>query len=153
VRSSFILIHPLGLLQIHATRPSQSNLRFSNKWSGILWQRSRFNASPITNAFGMGANVHVDPITGARVFLLRWCEWTPLAGLMTFLAEAVDLPCRKSGIRYSAPPIHQLFVRNHLPFCHSPIVYLHDLIYGNLSRISPRLIKRQQFCKRHGVLP
>lgn len=25
-----------------------------------------------------------DPIAGSRVFLLRWCEWVPLAGVMTF---------------------------------------------------------------------
>jgi hypothetical protein len=62
---------------------------------------------------------------------------------MTFLAEAVDLPRRKSGIRvriYSAPPIHQLFVRNHLSVLSQPhrVGYLHDLIYGNLSR-NPRV--------------
>ncbi|GAX19500.1 hypothetical protein FisN_19Hh075 [Fistulifera solaris] len=33
--------------------------------------------------------VVVDPVTKARVFLLRWCEWIPLGGLMTFLSEAV----------------------------------------------------------------
>jgi hypothetical protein len=47
-------------------------------------------------ALGMGANGRSRrPNYGSRVFLLRWCEWTPLAGLMTFLAEAVDLPRRK----------------------------------------------------------
>ena len=35
--------------------------------------------------------VMVDPVTNARVFLLRWCEWIPLGGLMTFLSEAVSL--------------------------------------------------------------
>jgi|AntRauTorckE5430_2_1112549.scaffolds.fasta_scaffold01341_3 hypothetical protein len=31
--------------------------------------------------------VYVHPFSGTRVFLLRWCEWTPLAFVMTFLAD------------------------------------------------------------------
>jgi hypothetical protein len=34
--------------------------------------------------------VRVDPITGSRVFLLRWAEWAPLAGMMTFFTEGID---------------------------------------------------------------
>ena len=34
--------------------------------------------------------VMVDPVTHARVYLVRWCEWIPLAGLLTFLSEIVD---------------------------------------------------------------
>ena len=41
--------------------------------------------------------VKVDPVTNARVFLIRWCEWIPLAGLMTFFAEAVEIPNTKNG--------------------------------------------------------
>ena len=41
--------------------------------------------------------VMVDPVTGARVYLLRWCEWVPLATFMTFLTEGVDLPHPKYG--------------------------------------------------------
>ena len=36
--------------------------------------------------------VAVDPVTGQRVHLLRWAEWTPLAGAMMFLVEGVDNP-------------------------------------------------------------
>jgi len=32
--------------------------------------------------------VYKDPVFGSNVYLLRWCEWTPLAFLMTFLTEA-----------------------------------------------------------------
>jgi signal transduction histidine kinase len=35
--------------------------------------------------------VLVDPITKQRVLLARWAEWIPLAFLMTFLTEALDL--------------------------------------------------------------
>ena len=35
--------------------------------------------------------VFLDPVCGTRVYLLRWCEWTPLAFLMTFLAESCRL--------------------------------------------------------------
>lgn len=30
----------------------------------------------------------LDPVSGTKVYLLRWCEWTPLAFLMTFLTES-----------------------------------------------------------------
>jgi len=36
--------------------------------------------------------VLVDPILKSRVHLLRWCEWTPLAGLMTLMTECIDAP-------------------------------------------------------------
>lgn len=38
--------------------------------------------------------VLIDPITLAPVYLLRWCEWTALSGLMTFLSESIDLDKR-----------------------------------------------------------
>ena len=34
--------------------------------------------------------VVVDPITGCRVHLVRWCEWTVLAFVMTFMTEVTD---------------------------------------------------------------
>eukprot|EP00523_Entomoneis_sp_CCMP467_P006984 CAMPEP_0168734236 /NCGR_PEP_ID=MMETSP0724-20121128/8706_1 /TAXON_ID=265536 /ORGANISM="Amphiprora sp., Strain CCMP467" /LENGTH=772 /DNA_ID=CAMNT_0008781327 /DNA_START=78 /DNA_END=2394 /DNA_ORIENTATION=- len=34
----------------------------------------------------------IDPIVGMRVHLVRWVEWTPLAFLMSFLTESIDLP-------------------------------------------------------------
>lgn len=36
--------------------------------------------------------VLVDDYTHARVYLMRFCEWVPLAGLMTFFSEAIELP-------------------------------------------------------------
>jgi len=36
--------------------------------------------------------VMLDPVSGSRVFLLRWSEWTPLAFIMTFMTEASDSP-------------------------------------------------------------
>lgn len=33
-----------------------------------------------------------DPVLGNRVHLIRWCEWTPLAGFMTLLTECIDAP-------------------------------------------------------------
>jgi hypothetical protein len=42
--------------------------------------------------------VLIDPVTHSRVFMLRWCEWIPLSGLMTFLSEGVAMP-KRSGLR------------------------------------------------------
>ena len=36
--------------------------------------------------------VLIDPITSARVHLVRWSEWAPLAFLLTFLSEEIDVP-------------------------------------------------------------
>ena len=41
--------------------------------------------------------VIVDPVTGMRSHLVRWAEWIPLAFLMTFLAESVDMPISANG--------------------------------------------------------
>ena len=41
--------------------------------------------------------VMIDPVAGTRVHLLRWCEWTPLAFLMTFLTEGVGVPDGDAG--------------------------------------------------------
>lgn len=43
--------------------------------------------------------VKEDPVLGTRVFLVRWCEWIPCAGLMTFLCDAMDVPRSKEGMR------------------------------------------------------
>ena len=40
-----------------------------------------------------------DPIIYSRVFLVRWCEWIPCSGLMTFLCDAVDVPRSKKAFR------------------------------------------------------
>lgn len=45
--------------------------------------------------------VKVDEVTQARVFLVRWCEWVPLAGLMTFFSEAVGAPKSAKGVRWA----------------------------------------------------
>lgn len=33
----------------------------------------------------------MDPILGTKVYLIRWCEWIPLAGLMTYISDIVSL--------------------------------------------------------------
>jgi len=51
--------------------------------------------------FTLPVPVRTDPVTGVRVHLLRWCEWTPLAFLMTYLTEATDVP-RESAVDWRA---------------------------------------------------
>ena len=43
--------------------------------------------------------VLMDPITGQRVHLVRWAEWTPLAFLMTFLTEGIDMPLHSNDYK------------------------------------------------------
>ena len=49
-------------------------------------------------AFGRTV-VKFDQFTQSRVFLVRWCEFIPLAGLMTFLCDAVDMPSSKRALK------------------------------------------------------
>jgi hypothetical protein len=46
--------------------------------------------------------VFIDPVCGTRVYLFRWCEWTPLAFVMTFLAEACRIDEKSSGIKVNS---------------------------------------------------
>lgn len=41
--------------------------------------------------------VMIDPVFKSRVHLLRWCEWTPLAGFMTLLMQCIDAPTAEEG--------------------------------------------------------
>jgi signal transduction histidine kinase len=41
-------------------------------------------------ACGIPIPVITDPILGNRIYLLRWCEWTPLGFYMTFLVVGID---------------------------------------------------------------
>eukprot|EP00980_Cylindrotheca_fusiformis_P002501 scaffold586_cov68-Cylindrotheca_fusiformis.AAC.10 len=52
----------------------------------------QFIALSTNGVHGSGYPVPVidDPIMGTRVFILRWCEWTPLAFTMTFLIAGVE---------------------------------------------------------------
>jgi hypothetical protein len=63
--------------------------------SGIFWCNMTIQCISLsTNALmAWGPSVvKEDPVTLARVHFIRWCEWVPLSGLMTFMAESVDLP-------------------------------------------------------------
>mmetsp|Transcript_13156 Transcript_13156/g.19347 ORF Transcript_13156/g.19347 Transcript_13156/m.19347 type:complete len:1134 (+) Transcript_13156:88-3489(+) len=54
-------------------------------------------ATNLLLAFG-ATPVLIDPISGMKTYLLRYCEWTPLAFLMAFLTDS----CRIDNISYHA---------------------------------------------------
>ena len=87
-----ILLVSMPLL-LQSTTPFHSRSSRSC-WSGIIKAALVvLVVAAMTNALlaFFPTIVLVDPITRARVFVVRWCEWTPLAGLMTFLAESADV--------------------------------------------------------------
>jgi hypothetical protein len=100
----FILIHSIGSLLMDVRGPVKATSALATN-GAVFCGSGRGSMHRHTNAFWHGRQrLFTSTQSREPVFLLRWCEWTPLA-LMTFLAEAVDLPCRKSGIRvriYSA---------------------------------------------------
>jgi len=50
-------------------------------------------------AFGLPVPILIDPVMGTRVHLLRMCEWTPMAFLIYFISDAVDVPDRDLGLK------------------------------------------------------
>lgn len=63
------------------------------RWSNVIV------AGLIVNASAMIANgllaysrtvVLIDPVLGTKVYLIRWCEWIPLAGVMTYMSDIVS---------------------------------------------------------------
>ena len=76
--------------------------------------------------------VFVDPILKSRVHLLRWCEWTPLAGLMTLMTECIDAP-EYDGKKLTQPWKKKILVSSYeslstlcgfiFPFCDNLIVW------------------------------
>jgi signal transduction histidine kinase len=42
--------------------------------------------------------VMMDVVTNRRVHMVRWAEWVPLAFLMTFLTEGIDLPNHQQAV-------------------------------------------------------
>lgn len=76
--------------------------------------------------------VLVDPILKSRVHLIRWCEWTPLAGLMTLMTECIDAPefngkeltqPWKRKFRYATYESLSTFCGFVFPFCENIFVW------------------------------
>ena len=70
--------------------------------SGIIVGAMTVQCIALVTDFVMAAfptPVVIDPITSSRVHLLRWCEWSPLAFMMTFMTEAADVPDPVHGLK------------------------------------------------------
>ena len=50
-------------------------------------------------AFGFKVPVLIDPVLGTRVHLLRMCEWAPMAFLIYFVSDGVDVPDKDLGLK------------------------------------------------------
>ncbi|CAB9511817.1 Receptor-type guanylate cyclase gcy [Seminavis robusta] len=50
-------------------------------------------------AFGCKVPVLIDPVLGTRVHLLRMCEWGPMAFLIYFVSDGVDVPNKELGLK------------------------------------------------------
>lgn len=106
----------------------------------------------MTNALlGWGPRaVVLDPVSGSRVFLIRWCEWTPLSGFMTLLAESADLPNAPKAWRgpiifalcQSLSTICGIF----FPYCRNTIEWVIVMIISCVLflAIFPRVVERRK---------
>lgn len=137
-----------------------SRFFFQQKWKhhmdGIVY------ASMVCQAISMSTNlllafaptiIKLDPVTNSRVFLIRWCEFVPLAGLMTFISEGVDIPNAPGGLRQAvlASLIQSFSCLCALifPYCPSVVSWLFWLSLSTLAycAIFPRMLS-----KRHRYL-
>ena len=112
-RESFVELDPIErMCTIMATAAlAVSNLsriapliwrRRANAFSGIIVAACTIQFIAVaTNAIMLAVPtpVLIDPVTRGRVHLLRWVEWTPLAAVMTFLTEGVDVPHPRYGMK------------------------------------------------------
>ena len=65
----------------------------SGKASGMTWLSHTTNlVAAVTSWIFCFCKVPIlwDPVTRCRVHLLRWCEWTVLSFVMTFMTETAD---------------------------------------------------------------
>lgn len=69
-------------------------------WMGTLTIQVIAISANILMAF-FPTPVMIDPITGLRVLLVRWAEWTALAFIMTFMTENIDVSLRHSKVTYN----------------------------------------------------
>lgn len=95
-----------------------------------------------------------DRYTQSRVFLVRWCEWIPLSGLMTFLADAIDVPKSRKALRravlFSLCQSASCVAGLVFPFCENFWTWLAWMVWSCVTwaAIFPRLYeKRQLFLK------
>lgn len=67
-----------------------------------------------------------DKFTLSPVYLVRWCEWIPLAGLMTFISDIVSAPKKDGILRPSLIGLSQTvscLPAIFFPFCESAWVW------------------------------
>ena len=94
-----------------------------------------------------------DPVTGSRVFLFRWCEWIPLSGFMTLLAESTDLPSNqrdawKKPLLFAACQSASTLCGMVFPYCQSVTQWVCVMVFSwvTFMMIFPRVyIRRDAF--------
>jgi hypothetical protein len=126
----------LGSFSLATVNPVMSMMCREKRLNGIILAALTVQfISLSTNALLAWAPtpVMVDPVTHARVFLVRWCEWTPLAGLMTFLSEGMDIPKdnkKQLRIRIAASLMQSLscFCGIVFPYCPNLVTWVLTMI-------------------------
>lgn len=63
---------------------------------------------------------YIDSMTNGKVYLVRWCEWIPLAFAMAFLTDAIDSPNLRRSLTFGATQSLSTVGGILLPFCPSP---------------------------------
>ncbi|KAJ1451526.1 hypothetical protein M885DRAFT_620697 [Pelagophyceae sp. CCMP2097] len=89
-----------------------------------------------------------DPITDCRVHMLRWCEWTVLSFVMTFMTEVADRSDPWSAVRLAATQAGSTACGFLLPLARGPrewgaLMTLSCVLYVALF---PRLWRRRASC-------
>eukprot|EP00526_Cylindrotheca_closterium_P001973 CAMPEP_0113629296 /NCGR_PEP_ID=MMETSP0017_2-20120614/15204_1 /TAXON_ID=2856 /ORGANISM="Cylindrotheca closterium" /LENGTH=1088 /DNA_ID=CAMNT_0000539681 /DNA_START=116 /DNA_END=3382 /DNA_ORIENTATION=- /assembly_acc=CAM_ASM_000147 len=143
-----------------------SKQRFNSpKLSGVLWASLVVQTVAMTTnalmACGIPIPVMKDPILGTRVFLLRWCEWTPLSFCMTFVVAGVDPATGiKFGYMIGASQCLSTLCGLVLPFCKTFQSWLMIMvlcctlwsaIFVALFRQKKNFSKMEKGCSAHSI--
>jgi len=132
----------LGVATLLVLVPVAYQRRAMTRMSGIIYAavETQVVAMATNGLLAWGPNVvNVDPITHSRVFFSRWCEWIPMAGLMTFLSGAVDIPKgkgeKKKVILFSLSQSVSCIAGIAFPLCPGIVSWLVVMVFSILTPV------------------
>ncbi|KAJ1448541.1 hypothetical protein M885DRAFT_623342 [Pelagophyceae sp. CCMP2097] len=91
----------------------------------------------------------IDPFTGCRVHMLRWCEWTVLAFVMTFMIDVADKSKAWTAVMLAASQSASTFCGYLLPLCASQASWgaLVTLSFVFFAALAPKWLQRRRLCR------
>jgi hypothetical protein len=90
----------------------------------------------------------LDPMTGCLVHMLRWCEWTVLAFVMTFIVYVADKNKAWTAVALAASQSASTFCGYLLPLCAGPTSWIVVMAFSFafFAVLAPKWLQRRRLC-------